>query len=172
MSIKQRIIELEKAGELVRFDPPDVRPAKRRLFLARESAEQFRDKNSAISLLKLRGWIKAAMVRWVRGDLVYRGFLKPLEKAPPKVFEVRVTEPDVQVRLFCFFAYEDTLIGTKFYTRPLLGDRKKKENKKDQWDDAKAEAYVIWNRLFPGIAPFSASEIRKYVTENCDEFKL
>jgi len=172
MSIRVQIRELLKARELIAFDPPDARPAKRRLFLTQEAVQQFTDSGSAVGLLGCKADIRAAMVRWVRGERVYKDFLKRLDPIPPKTFEVRVTQPIVQVRLFGRFAYEDTFIITKFYTRGLLGKRSRRANKHDQWDDAKRECEETWNRLFPNHAPFTAFKIRYYVTENCDEYEL
>ena len=85
---------------------------------------------------------------------------------------MRVTQPIVQVRLFARFAYEDTLVLTKFYTRGLLSKRSKRARKQDQWDDAKRECEERWNQLFPNHPPFSAFSIKKYVTVNCDEYEL
>jgi len=172
MSIKNQIAEHEKAGRLMRFAPPDVVPAKRLLFLTEEAFGQFVDKNSALSLFGCLGEVRAAMVRWAKGERVYRAFLKPLDPSPPATWEIKITAPTPQVRLFGRFAYGDTFIGTKFYTRPMLGSRKGRKKGPDQWDIAKSECEATWDTLFPNSDPFTAHKVHEYVTENCDDFKL
>jgi hypothetical protein len=84
--------------------------------------KDFDDPRSAVNLLVGKGYIAAAMTRWVSGGLVYgdnrRGrYLDRLTSPPPEIWEIRVTEPAVQGRLFGRFAEPDTLILTKFHTR-------------------------------------------------------
>jgi hypothetical protein len=119
-----------------------------------------------------KGYIAAAMTRWVSGGLVHgdgrRGrYLDRLSAPPPEIWEIRVTEPTVQARLFGRFAEADTLILTKFHTRAYLGKKGSAA-----WNTATAACVQEWEATFPGIGPHSASTIHGYVTENCDAFPL
>jgi len=132
------------------------------------------DPRSATNALGVRGLIEADLNTWVLGGLVHtdeRGrpcFLKPLfPPPPPEIWEVRVTEPRVNARLFCRFAEPDTLIMNKFYSRGLLGKRGSAE-----WQSARELCAKTWADLFPGFEPFSADRMTKYVTENCDDFQV
>jgi hypothetical protein len=173
MSIVARIARLEKLGQLVRFVPGTRQPPKRRLFLTQHAAKELLSKNSAVNLLKLGGYVRAAMTRWASGGSVHAsdsgkpGFLKRLCGPPPEIWEVRVTDPDVQVRLLGRFAEPDTLILTHFYTRNLLGKKKSRA-----WQHAMKDCEAAWATLFPIHSPFSGQVIHDYVTENCDEFQI
>ena len=173
MSIRDRLIELEALDPpgAVRFVPTGRRPPLRRLFLVDKAIKDFNDPASAVNLLAGHGFVESAMARWTLGDLVYgdkrKGrFLSRLDPPPPEVWEMRVTEPTVQARLFGRFGEPDTLILSRFHTRPMLGD------KGPAWDQAMAETVSCWNRLFPNDPPFSGPDIHSYVTENCDVFPI
>ena len=132
----------------------------------------FDDPHSAVNSLVGKGFIAAAMTRWVSGGLVYgdrqRGrFLDRLQGPPPEIWEIRVTEPVVQARLFGRFAEADTLILSKFHTRGYLGQKGS-----DAWSGAMTNCAQVWDDAFPGIPPHSAPTIHGYVTENCDDFPL
>jgi hypothetical protein len=119
-----------------------------------------------------KGFLEAAMTRWVLGERIYgnrrRGtFLDRLESPPPEVWEIRITEPITQARLFGRFAERDTLILTRFHTRGLLGDKGSQA-----WRYAMKECVDTWNELFPGFSPHSGATINAYVSENFDAFPL
>ena len=171
MSILARIPALEAGGKLTRFMPRRGQTPRRRLYLAAPALEDFTDRSSAVNILVGRGFVEASLTRWTIGDRVFglkkRGyFLVRLRPPPPEIWEIRVTEPSVQARLFGRFAGPNTLILTKFYTRQLLGKKGSQG-----WRDAMAECQEIWNGLFDEPA-FSAKTVGEYVTENCDDFPL
>jgi hypothetical protein len=126
-----------------------------------------------VNLLGLRGMVEAELKRWVHGGRVWvdlKGkprFLKPLCPPPPEIWELRFTDPRVQVRLFGRFAEPNTIVGTKFHTRQMLGDKGSRH-----WREAMIACESQWNDLFPGMPPFSGKTIHEYVTENCDDFLL
>lgn len=162
---------LEASGVLVRYMPRASRPPKRRLFLCPDAHKDLTDPTSATNMLVGKGYILAALDRWTLGDKIYgskRGeFLDRLEPPPPEVWEVRVTPPRIQARLFGRFAEPDTLILTKFHTRDLLGDRGSQG-----WKQAMAHCEQCWNTHFAGISHFAATNIHAYVTENCDDYPI
>jgi hypothetical protein len=172
MSTRLTIVQLQNAGKLVLFMPRTRQPARRRLFLTQAAANDLTNPQSATSILSGRGFVEASLTRWTAGNRIHGGqrrgqFLRRLEPPPPEIWEIRVTEPAVQCRLLGRFAEPDTLILTKFYTRSLLGDRGSAA-----WVAGMRQCEATWNELFPGIAPFSASSIHDYVTEDCDDFPI
>jgi hypothetical protein len=173
MSIRDTLAALEADGKLTRYPPRRSRhPAKRRLFLTIEAVRDLTDRNSAVNLLVGRGFVEGSLMRWVSGQRIYgdhRGgrFLCRLAPPPPEIWEIRITEPVTQARLFGRFAAPDTLILTRFHTRRLLGNKGSPD-----WRRATAECENIWFRLFGSTHPFSGSSIEQYVTENCDDFPL
>jgi hypothetical protein len=129
------------------------------------------DPTSATNTLVGRGFIVAALERWVLGEKIYgkkRGeFLDRLDPPPPDIWEIRVTPPAVQARLFGRFAGPDTLILTKFHTRSMLG------NKGSQgWILAMKACHACWNTHFPNSPCFVANDVGHYVTENCDDYPI
>ena len=151
---------------------PRVRkPPKRRLFLGPDAAKDLMDPQSAINLLVGKGFVISALDRWTLGERIYgknRGeFLDRLDPPPADVWEIRVTAPRPQARLFGRFAEPDTLILTKFHTRSMLGDKGSQA-----WNHAMAHCDQCWQTHFPGIPHFTANHIRAYVTENCDDYPI
>jgi hypothetical protein len=151
-----------------------TRKPRRRLYLTMEARRDLFDPTSAVNLLSwnkksTRGCIEADLDLWVLGGRVYLNerarFLCRLWPPPPEIWEVRVTEPRPQVRLFGRFIEPDTLILTKFHLRDQLGKRESRV-----WITAMRDCERKWAALFPATPPFSASTIHRYVTENCDDF--
>jgi hypothetical protein len=175
MSIHLHIAHLVGSGKLFPYDPRTRHPPKRRLFLTEAAMRDLTDRNSAVNILGVGGQIRADLLNWTSGGLVHcdeRGeprFLKPLcpPPPPPEIWELKVTEPRVQVRLFCRFAEPDTLVMNKFYTRQLLGRRGSRE-----WQQARELCARTWDELFPSFTPHTGRYMREYVTENCDDFAV
>lgn len=172
MSIHQQIAQLEAAGKLTRYLPRGRRPPKRRLYMNQIAVTDLTSSSSAANVLVGRGQLEAALTRWTLGDRVYGDahghcFLKRLNPPPPEIWEVRVTESVVQARLFGRFAAQDTLILTKFHTRPYLGDEGSRE-----WAEAMTGCETAWNKLFGGVQPLIATTIHQYVSENCDDYPI
>ncbi|NQV61412.1 MAG: hypothetical protein HQ502_17225 [Alphaproteobacteria bacterium] len=170
MSIRTKIRALDAAGALTPYLPRNGH-ARRRLYLTIPALKDLTDGDSATNMLGCRGGIEAALTRWTSGGRVYgnkrRGlFLDRLDPPPNDIWEIRVTEPVVQVRLFGRFAEPDTLILTKFTTRRLLGQKGSAE-----WNNAMTGCEAEWNTLF-NKPPFNAVTIHEYVTENCDDFPI
>jgi hypothetical protein len=142
--------------------------------LSNQALADLNDPLSAVNVLcGGRGFIDAALTRWTTGDLVYADdrkkcrFLCRLHPPPPEIWDIRVTAPTVQARLFGRFAEPDTLILTKFHTRPMLGDKGS-----PGWNMAMAACVSAWANLFGATAPFSGTAIHDYVTENCDDYPI
>jgi hypothetical protein len=178
MSIEEKIAELEGTGRLTRFEPPSVRPLRRSLFLGGDALREFNDPHSATNVLVGRGRINAALVKWVTNGQVYASngkprFLKRLCAPPPEIWEMMVTEPGSQGRLFCRFARPNTLILLNLHTRNHLGKKHiKKKERSHNWETAMKQCADCWNALFPKMPPFSGPNVHAYITENCDDFEI
>ena len=175
MSIPETLQALQLSGELTPWIPTRTRQKpKRRLYLTGEALKDLRDPNSATNLLAwnrqiTRGRIEANLDHWVTGGLVYlnrkRRFMCRLKPPPPEIWEIRVTEPQPQVRLFGRFIEPDTFIVTKLHLRHQLG------NKGSQvWTTAMSDCARKWSSLFPSIPAFSANTVHEYITEKCDDY--
>lgn len=172
MSIIDEIRKLVSEKHLTPFLLDGISSPKRRLYLTREATKALNDPNSPTNLLSGKGYIHGALVKWVCGEQIYKGFLKRLDEPPPEIWAIRVTEPVVQSRLFGRFAYEDTIILTHFHTRQALGPRLVRGQTSQKWAQAMSRCESSWNSLFPTTPPFFASTIADYVTENCDDFRI
>jgi hypothetical protein len=148
------------------------------LFLTESAVKDLEDRNSATNILDVRGFIEAAMTHWVLGGRIYADdkgnarFLKRLDPPPTEIWEIRVTEPRVQARLFGRFAEPNTVILSRFHSRGVLRNKKKAAVKDSEWHAVMTECENTWNSLFSGILPFSGTSIHDYVTENCDDFAI
>jgi hypothetical protein len=172
MSIRDHIASLEADGKLVRYAPKTRNPLRRRLFLTYDAIDDLENPRSAINGLRLKPYVLAAMTHWTAGGLVNAAggkgrFMRRLDAPPPEIWEIRVTEQDVQSRLFSRFAEPDTLVLTKMHTRTLLGKKGSRE-----WKTAMESCESAWAQLFQGITPFVVSSVHDYITENCDDFPL
>jgi hypothetical protein len=177
MSISERIRLLEAATPpmIQRHIPLSRRKPRRRLYLADQALREYLDDGSAVNLLVGRGFIASSMSRWVLGELVHgdkkRGlFIDRLERPPPDVWEMRVTEPSVQARVLGFFAEPDALVMMRMHTRKFMGNRH--PTRRDQWDETMDQCWATWAKLFPGEQPLSGLTIHEFVTENVDDFPL
>jgi hypothetical protein len=173
MSIQTDLKALQDAHILYPYFPVSTRRLpKRRLFLTARAERERTDPQSATNLLCHKGLIHATLDRWVLGDPIYGDrrvrYLSDLCPPPPEVWEIRVVEPKPQqARLFGRFAEADTLILTAFHTRHLLGDKGSQA-----WADAMADCVSQWDSFSPSLPLFSATSIREYVRENCDDFPI
>lgn len=167
MSIHDDIKRLCDTGALQPYRPPTRRPPRRRLYLGPEARKDLNNPQSAICLLVGRGYVEAAMTRWVSGGWVNSAFLCRLEAPPPEIWEIRVTEPTVRARLFGRFAGLDTFILTQMRTRGLL-----KKKGSAAWATAMQSCERTWQHLFPNHLPHAGTWMRDYITENFDDYQL
>jgi hypothetical protein len=172
-SIKPYIAELVKAKTLHPYVPPGYPRARRCLFITDEAMKDLISPAGLINLMALRGVVEAELKRWVHNGRVWVDFhgkprfLKRLCPPPSEIWEMRFTDPRVQLRLFGRFAEPNTVVGTKFHLRQMLGNRGSR-----QWRQAMSSCETAWNELFPNMPPFVGKTIHEYVTENCDDFPL
>lgn len=172
MSIESALVSLQGADVLVPYMPQRTRrPARRRLFLTSKACRTLVNPESATNILCGRGPIEAAFTKWVLGDRVYgdryRRFIRDLCPPPPEVWEIRVTEPIVQVRIIGRFPEPDTFIATELYTRNFLGDKGSQA-----WSEAMQDCEAQWNSFSPVLPVFCGRSIHDYIQENCDDIPI
>lgn len=176
MSMAKTISGLVAEQRLFPYRGRQSGPTRRRLYLTEQALRDFEDRGSAVNLLCGRGAIEAAMTRWVSGGLVYGveedgefvsgGFIKRLDPPPKEIWEMRVTEPEIQARLFGRFAEPNAFVLTRFHARTSLGRKRSRA-----WKTAMNECEEAWRALF-GTDPFHGLTIHDYVTEKCDDFPI
>lgn len=147
---------------------------KRRAFLTRSAVKELTGEQSALMILggaTAIAHIHNALTRWVTGGRVYRTadthFLKDLDPPPPEIWEIRVTEPRPQFRVFGRFLERDTFIVTHFHSRSFL-----KEKGSAMWEQAMKECANEWVSLPCMPDPLSGNTIGDYVGENYDDFPI
>jgi hypothetical protein len=124
-----------------------------------------------------RAAIKSAFDHWTLGQQIYgrrekgkftRGsFMCPLHPPPPDVWEIRVTQPINQVRIFGFFTATDHFLATNMHTRRFLD-----EDGGNGWIRAMERSVEIWTEIFPQHTALRGSSINDFVSEKCDEFPI
>lgn len=174
MSIVNSIVALERKGELTRYVPArTLRPAARRLFMTRNMTQLLTNPSSPVNLLVGRGAIEAELTAWTVGDYLYdngrggAGFIKKLEPPPPEIWEIRVTHPAPQARIFGRFAEPDTFVATTMHTRDYLGGKGSRT-----WVDTCNQCAADWSALLPMFPPYRGNIVSDYITEDCDDFPL
>jgi len=174
MSIRLSLSALEAKGDLTRYVPTrTLKRAKRRLFMTRHVVDRLFNPNSPVNLLRARGDIEAALTLWTVGDRVYndaRGrpaFLKRLKAPPPEVWEIRVTNPSPQWRIFGRFAEQDTFVATDVRTRGPLRDGDSRA-----WVNACNQCVADWASILPMFPPHRGVTVGDYISENFDDFPL
>ena len=174
ISIAMRIDELVQSGELVAYRPRlTTAELRRKMFISKELRATLDNPNQAVKFFRVDAEIEAALTLWALGEHIFANedggpdFLKRLAKPPPEIWEIRVTAPRPQVRIFGRFAEPDTFVALGIHFRPSLGDKSSRA-----WRAASNECKLIWEAMFPHHSPFSGSTSTDYVTENCDEFTI
>lgn len=175
MSSPVQLDGLVASGMLLPYRARSRLPAKRGCYLTKEVQAKLDDPASAINTLVGAGFIQAALTKWVTGGQIHNDgskrqkprFLKRLNPPPPEVWEIRITDPVVQARVFCRFIAPDTLIITGIHTRGFLGNRGS-----HGWATATNEAVSEWSKHFGASTPFTGATIHDYVTSNCDDFSI
>lgn len=174
MSMREKLMELEKEGRVHRFPSPKGFNAKRALFMSEELVKAINGANTAVGFYKCKPEVIRLFERWVKGDLIKirmnghgkGAFIALLDDPPPDVWELRVTEPKPQFRVFCRFVCEDMIVATSIRTRDELGPRQTKTGKKSQaWASAMRDCVSMWSGLFPAHEPHNGKVSSDFLTE-------
>jgi hypothetical protein len=176
MSIAATIAALEAQGVLVRYVPQrTLRFSARRLYLSQRMTQKLGDPNNGVIRLVGKGEIEAALTLWAAGEHIYDngrakagpGFLRRLLGPPPEIWEIRVTNPTPQARIFGRFAEPDTFVATDMCTRQVLGRKGSRA-----WASVMLQCANDWGQILPNHAPHTGTKLSEYVTEKCDDFLI
>jgi hypothetical protein len=176
MSIKAHLKSLEGAGKITRFAAPVPFSSRRALYLAPELMKELTNPSSHVNFHKAAADCERMMERWVKGDPMNislggpgRGsMLARLDPPPSDVWELRVTDPRPQFRIFCQFAGPDILIATSVENRNLLGEKARGRKRSDAWSKAMYGCTEKCGELLAPFKPFSSDNAADYVTEKCN----
>lgn len=174
MSIKAHLSALEDDGRVTSFRAPTPHSSKRALYLTATLAEELKNPTSNVNYHKAASDCERMMERWVAGEPMKvklggagRGaMLARLDPPPSDVWELRITDPSPQFRIFCQFVAPDILLATYVENRAVLGERNRGRKRSQAWSNA---MYSCANEVAELIAPhgsFTAGTIEEYVTEN------
>ncbi|ETA72362.1 hypothetical protein MesloDRAFT_1232 [Mesorhizobium japonicum R7A] len=163
MSIKTHLNGLVTNGDLYRLEAKPPRRSLRALYCTPAVMKELNDATSSVNYHKARADCMRVMERWVSGEPIDvsmsgagRGaVLARLDPPPPDSWELRVTEPSTQFRIFCQFAEQDTLIATHIRTRGTLLKTKMRtgKNRSSAWTGAMWECKTACQtHLAPHVA--------------------
>lgn len=173
MSIENRLIELKNEEELVAFKAPKGFKSKRALFISKSVMNEILKANSNVGFHNCRPHIEAVFDNWVKGVEVAvslggsgkGALLARLDPPPPNIWELRVTDPSPQFRVFCMFAAKDILVATQIENRNVLGSKQTKTGKKSAaWTKIMQDCNNEWVRLFPNNIPFDSANLDEMMT--------
>lgn len=177
MSIFMRLKELEDAGKVFRVDAPHGFSAKRGLYITEPLKKLLDNPTSSVGFHGGRPHIARIFERWVKGETMTirlgghnpAAFIAQLDPPPPDVWELRVTEPIVQFRIFCRFVAQDVILATAVRSRNELGKRKTKSGQRAQaWKEAMGDCEKQWNDCFPNHTVHPGIEAGHFLTEFVD----
>lgn len=160
MSIYDGLLSWVNDGELFEFQPqmPGTL-AMRRMFASKEvNALPWGEDRYAR--------LRADLDRFTQGDIIavrfppsksVEAYLALLEPADERIWEIRSTQPEPQLRVFGHFAQADTFIALK------CGERKDFETEED-WKLTFKGCQTEWRRLLPAYEPVAGTNIHDYIT--------
>lgn len=175
MSIHEMLETLEEEGHLIVYPAPPGRPMRRRLYLAAGLYREMGDHRSGLKFFGQMPAVQAVFKRWVCGDSVsmrlndngHEALLARLKPPPEDIWELRVTEPKPQLRIFACFAATDILVGMSAVNRDRLGRAFARSGRQSKlWTEAMYGCQAEWRRLFGGAAAFRGRQARDYVSKD------
>ena len=162
MSIRAKILELERSGKIVRYRASLKRneQTKRDLFMEPDAHEICPAKGpSRVSRVngKSLAAARAQVTDFVAGKPVeYDHDFKWLDDQDDDVWELR-THQNPQLRLFGWFPCPDWFVVTNCELREELRSEKK-------WNQAISKAIKVREALVPGYEPFRGRSWANYIT--------
>ncbi len=173
MSIEDQLVARESDGSIHAFKPPKGFNAKRALYITAPVLREITGKNTNVDFHKCKMDIERVFDSWVKGDefRVSAGgpgkgaVLAKLDPPPDGVWELRITEPKTQFRVFCQFAKKDVLVATAIENRNVLGNKYTASGKfAAEWQRVMHSSINTWNRLFPGLAPAGGLDLNSIIS--------
>lgn len=160
MSIYDELLFWVKERELFEFQSqmPGTLPL-RRMFVSK-------DLNAAPWHQERYGLLRADLDRFTEGAMIsirlppskdVQAYLAFLEPVSDRVWEIRSTKPEPQLRVFGHFATTDTFVALMWNERTKLVDQ-------EDWSFAIKECQAEWRRLFPAYEPLAGTNVYDYVS--------
>jgi hypothetical protein len=168
MSIEGQLVARETDGSIYAFKPPKGFKAKRALYLSIPVLREITGTNTNVAFHKCKMDIERVFDSWVKGDEIRvstkgsgkGATLAKLDPPPDGVWELRITEPRVQFRVFCQFAKKDFLVATAIENRGVLGNKYTANGKfAREWQRVLQHSNKEWGRLFPTFDPLSTPDL-------------
>lgn len=165
-------------GTLLPYHAPGPGPDRRFLLLSARLAQEISDPRSAIGYFGQKRHVVELFDLWVLGRGIHvrmRGrssaaSLALLRPPPPEIWEMRITTPQPQIRVFGRFAAPDMFIALLARNRDRLGAaREARGSRGAGWQEAMYGCEAEWNRIFGGEEPFRGQCASGYVTSNAIE---
>lgn len=173
MSIEDQLVAREEDGKIHAFKPPKGFKAKRALYISSSVLKEITGANTNVAFHKCKMDIERVFDSWVKGD-EFRvsetgsgkgATLAKLDPPPEGVWELRITEPKTQFRVFCQFAKKDVLVATAIENRNILGDKYTANGKfAKEWQRVMHGSKNAWDGLFPGCAPVVVSDLNLLIS--------
>lgn len=173
MSIEDQLVAREKDGSIHAFKPPKGFKAKRALYISTPVLREITGPNTNVAFHKCKMDIERVFDSWVKGD-EFRvsatgagkgATLAKLDPPPEGVWELRITEPKTQFRVFCQFAKKDVLVATGIENRGILGNKYTANGKfAVQWQRVMHGSNNAWNGLFSSCAPAVTTDLNLLIS--------
>ncbi|RWC61515.1 hypothetical protein [Mesorhizobium sp.] len=137
MSIRIHLNGLVSKGSLHSFMVHHPLRPMRALYFTPAVFKELNDPASTVNYHGVRADCLRVMERWVSGGSIAMSMsgsgkgavLARLDPPPPDAWELRITEPNVQFRLFCQFVEKDVLVATHMRPRGTLLGKKMRSGK-------------------------------------------
>lgn len=174
MSIRERLNLAVEQGHLVRYQRASVEGF-RQLYLTAALYDELQNEQSAIAFFGQRSAVSAFFTRWLNGSRLSlrieertgRNEMARLEPPPEEIWEMRITEPRPQLRIFGRFVDRNVFVAMFAVNRDRLGNAFSTPGRKSQsWLGAMYDCETLWNGIFGGAEPFRGATHGDYVSEN------
>lgn len=172
MSIYERLSEAEEQGTIIRYRRAPIEE-KRALYVTASFFRELSHPGSAIDFFGQKFSVSALFTRWLNGsplsirlhDRAFQAELARLEPPPEEIWEMRITVPRPQLRVFGRFAERDVFVAMFAINRDRLGRAFSANGRKNQsWQGAMYECEAIWNGILGGAEPFRGQSASDYVS--------
>lgn len=176
MSIRTHLNGLVSEGTLHSFMvQPPLRPL-RALYFTPAVFKELDDPGSTVNYHGVRADCLRVMERWVSGGMIAMSMsgsgrgavLARLDPPPPDAWELRITEPNVQFRLFCQFVERDVLVATHIRPRGTLLSKKMRSGKtrSSAWTGAMWDCKTTCQKLITPQVALNGDDPALFISES------
>jgi len=161
MSIYDELRYRVNQGDLFLLEAPKNERMVREMYLSDELNYMVNDLENEWGMA-----VRAYMERFVKGTRIPlrmpssgepSAFMSLLDDKKDEVWEIRVRDPEPQLRVFGRFAAKDKFVALRFWTR---------EEVTGKFEIAKEDCKADWHHLFPHDKPFSGRTVYDYASNS------